>query len=144
MIIAPFFKCSRSSISFMIIFLQETSEHQDVVLATFETSAKELLFPYPQLRGPYCAGVDVDLLMEPTKDFPGIISPKIEASTRTNIDETRHPDLDQVHDSAQVVSLSPPPLHKHPHLRGRSQSREARQEDRDVFAWRKVCHNEQR
>ena len=59
------------------MFWQETADHQDVVLATFETSARELLFPYPQLRGPYCAGVDVDLLMEPTKDFPGIISPKV-------------------------------------------------------------------
>ena len=57
--------------------LQETSDQHDTVLATFETSAKELLFPYPQLRGPYCAGVDVDLLMEPTNDFPGIISPKV-------------------------------------------------------------------
>ena len=47
------------------------------MLSTFETSAKELLFPYPQLRGPYCAGVDVDLLMEPSQDFPGIISPKV-------------------------------------------------------------------
>ena len=56
---------------------QETSDHSDVVLATFETSARELLFPYPQLRGPYCAGVDVDLLMEPSQDFPGIISPKV-------------------------------------------------------------------
>ena len=59
---------------------QETSEKSDVVLATFETSALELLFPYPQLRGPYCAGVDVDLLMEPTRDFPGIISPKVVSS----------------------------------------------------------------
>ena len=59
------------------VFCQETADHQDVVLATFETSARELLFPYPQLRGPYCSGVDVDLLMEPTKDFPGIISPKV-------------------------------------------------------------------
>ena len=57
--------------------MQETSDHSDVVLATFETSALELLFPYPQLRGPYCAGVDVDLLMEPTRDFPGIIAPKV-------------------------------------------------------------------
>ena len=68
-----------------------------------------------------------------------IIEFQIEASTRTNIDETRHPDLDQVHDSAHVVSVSPPPIHKHPHLRqSRSHSREARPEDRDVFAWRKV------
>ena len=58
--------------------MQETSEHKDTVLATFETSAKELLFPFPQLRGPYGAGVDVDLLMEPSHDFPGIISPKVQ------------------------------------------------------------------
>ena len=62
------------------MFCQETADHQDVVLATFETSARELLFPYPQLRGPYCSGVDVDLLMEPTKDFPGIISPKVSSN----------------------------------------------------------------
>ena len=48
-----------------------------MVVATFETSALELLFPFPSLRGPYCAGVDVDLLMEPTKEFPGIIAPKV-------------------------------------------------------------------
>lgn len=47
------------------------------VLATFETSAAEFLFPYPQLRPTYTSGVDVDLLMEPTRDFPGIISPKV-------------------------------------------------------------------
>ena len=57
--------------------LQEAADRPPAVLATFETSALELLFPYPQLRGPYCAGVDVDLLMEPTKEFPGIISPKV-------------------------------------------------------------------
>ena len=50
------------------------------VLATFETSAVEFLFPYPQLRPTYTSGVDVDLLMEPTRDFPGIISPKVCAS----------------------------------------------------------------
>ena len=50
------------------------------VLATFETSAVEFLFPYPQLRPTYTSGVDVDLLMEPTRDFPGIISPKVSIS----------------------------------------------------------------
>ena len=68
--------------TFLTIFSQETSDHSDVVLATFETSALELLFPYPQLRGPYCAGVDVDLLMEPTKEFPGIIAPKVGSSNK--------------------------------------------------------------
>ena len=38
--------------------------------------------------------------------------PKIEASTRTNIDETRHPELDLGHDSAHVVTSSPPPIHR--------------------------------
>ena len=48
-----------------------------VVLATFETSGNEFLFPYPQLRPTYTSGVDVDLLMEPTRDFPGVIAPKV-------------------------------------------------------------------
>ena len=38
--------------------------------------------------------------------------PQIEASTRTNIDETRHPELDLGHDSARVVTSSPPPIHR--------------------------------
>ena len=64
-----------------IELLQETGpdphHHHPVVLATFETSGLEFLFPYPQLRPTYNSGVDVDLLMEPTRDFPGIISPKV-------------------------------------------------------------------
>jgi hypothetical protein len=61
--------------------LQELSPGHSVVLATFETSAIEFLFPFPQLRPTYTSGVDVDLLMEPTRDFPGIISPKVRPST---------------------------------------------------------------
>ena len=38
-----------------------------------------------QLRGPYCSGVDVDLLMEPSQDFPGIISPKVGYFVTTHI-----------------------------------------------------------
>ena len=64
--------------------LQEAGDKPNVVVATFETSALELLFPFPQLRGPYCAGVDVDLLMEPTRDFPGIIAPKVIINKKRN------------------------------------------------------------
>ena len=64
--------------------LQEAGDKPNVVVATFETSALELLFPFPQLRGPYCAGVDVDLLMEPTRDFPGIIAPKVITNKKRN------------------------------------------------------------
>ena len=46
------------------------------MLATFESSAFEFLFPYLD-KDPHPNVVDVDLLMEPTKDFPGIISPKV-------------------------------------------------------------------
>ena len=48
-----------------------------LVLATFETSGLDFLFPYPQLRPTYNSGVDVDLLMDPTREFPGVISPKV-------------------------------------------------------------------
>ena len=45
----------------------------------------------------------------------------------------------QAHDSAHVVSCSPPPIHKHPHLAPRSEAaRNSSCEDRDLFAWRKV------
>ncbi|XP_046743242.1 spermatogenesis-associated protein 6 isoform X2 [Diprion similis] len=57
-----------------------------VILATFETNLVDLLYPAPCFKG-LLAGVDVDLLMEPTKYFPGILAPKIEISTRTVIEE---------------------------------------------------------
>ncbi|XP_071525062.1 uncharacterized protein [Panulirus ornatus] len=67
---------------------EETSG--ETVLAVFESSVRDLLFPRPAERLSY-SGVDLDLLMEPTRDFPGIISPKIEVSTRTSVSETRTP-----------------------------------------------------
>ena len=50
--------------------------------------------------------------------------------------------MDAGQDSAHVVSLSPPPLHKHPHLRHRSRDRNTGlSDDKEVFAWRKVGGN---
>ena len=50
--------------------------------------------------------------------------------------------MDAGQDSAHVVSLSPPPIHKHPHLRHRSRDRNtAESDDKEVFAWRKVGGN---
>ncbi|KAJ9587587.1 hypothetical protein L9F63_018969, partial [Diploptera punctata] len=60
---------------------------QGTVLATFETSLLQLLYPSPCLRKGLIAGVDVNLLMEPTRCFPGILAPKIEVSTKTTIEE---------------------------------------------------------
>ncbi|XP_033211394.1 uncharacterized protein LOC117169235 isoform X2 [Belonocnema kinseyi] len=57
-----------------------------VILGTFETNLADLLYPSPCFKG-LLAGVDVDLLMEPTKFFPGILAPKIEVSTKTVVEE---------------------------------------------------------
>ncbi|XP_043250028.1 uncharacterized protein LOC122396019 [Colletes gigas] len=60
--------------------------NQVIVLATFETNLSDVLYPVSHYKG-LMPGVDVDLLMDPTKYFPGIIAPKIEISTKTVIEE---------------------------------------------------------
>ncbi|XP_043529866.1 spermatogenesis-associated protein 6 isoform X1 [Frieseomelitta varia] len=60
--------------------------NQPVLLATFQTNLTDLLYPVTQCRR-LLPGVDVDLLMDPSKYFPGIIAPKIEISTNTVIEE---------------------------------------------------------
>ncbi|CAK9832002.1 Spermatogenesis associated 6-like protein [Anthophora retusa] len=58
-----------------------------ILLATFETSLADVLYPPVTHCERLLAGVDVDLLMDPSKYFPGIIAPKIEISTKTVIEE---------------------------------------------------------
>lgn len=53
-----------------------TSSTLSIVLATFETSLVDLLYPTPSFKG-LVAGTDINLLMEPTVHFP------------VSIDETR-------------------------------------------------------
>ena len=48
--------------------VQEESSGESV-LAVFESSVRDLLFPSPVERLSY-SGMDLDLLMEPTRDFP--------------------------------------------------------------------------
>ncbi|XP_015430253.1 PREDICTED: uncharacterized protein LOC107186826 [Dufourea novaeangliae] len=60
--------------------------NRTIVLATFETNLADVLFPVLPYKHSL-AGITVDLLMDPTKRFPGIIAPKIEISTRTVIEE---------------------------------------------------------
>ncbi|CAL1681339.1 unnamed protein product [Lasius platythorax] len=62
------------------------AHRRGITLATFEINLADLLYPAPCFKG-LLAGVDVDLLMEPTKCFPGIIAPKIEVSTKTIVEE---------------------------------------------------------
>ncbi|XP_012220626.2 spermatogenesis-associated protein 6 [Linepithema humile] len=63
-----------------------TPGDRGIIMATFETNLADLLYPTSYFKG-LLAGVDVDLLMEPTKCFPGIIAPKIEVSTKTVVEE---------------------------------------------------------
>lgn len=46
-----------------------TPVSRGIILATFEINLADLLYPAPCFKG-LLAGVDVDLLMEPTKYFP--------------------------------------------------------------------------
>lgn len=55
------------------------------VLATFQTTLGELL--YPESKVPSLGNAEVDLLMEPMKNFPGILAPKIEVGTKTTIQD---------------------------------------------------------
>ncbi|XP_023708456.1 spermatogenesis-associated protein 6 isoform X2 [Cryptotermes secundus] len=66
--------------------LIQSSGGSGAVLASFETTVLELLYPSPCVKG-LIAGVDIDLLMEPRKCFPGILGPKIKVSTKTTIEE---------------------------------------------------------
>lgn len=70
----------------LIQWASPTASHRGIVLATFETNLADLLYPTPCFKG-LLAGVDIDLLMEPSKCFPGIIAPKIEVSTKTIVEE---------------------------------------------------------
>ncbi|XP_032679630.1 spermatogenesis-associated protein 6 [Odontomachus brunneus] len=67
-----------------------TMTGRGITLATFETNLADLLYPAPCFKG-LLAGVDIDLLMETTKCFPGIIAPKIEVSTKTVVEEVLSP-----------------------------------------------------
>ncbi|KAG7214173.1 hypothetical protein KM043_001521 [Ampulex compressa] len=99
-----------------------------IVLASFETNLVDLLYPSSSFKG-LPVGLDVDLLMEPGKHFPGIIAPKIEISTRTIIEE--------VASSAQTYIVDPKMLSSQKHPQGcRSAGALIRQ--------RGVCHGRER
>lgn len=61
------------------------SRDEGCVLATFQTTLDDLLYP-TSFRGTV-AGKETDLLMVPTSLFPGTIVPKLEILTKTTIEE---------------------------------------------------------
>ncbi|XP_066256785.1 uncharacterized protein [Euwallacea similis] len=72
-------------------FIQWKSCEEGVILASFQTTLDDLLYPTRPIDR---QSTEVDLLMEPTKLFPGTISPKLELRTRTTIQEITVPDQD--------------------------------------------------
>ncbi|XP_022910273.1 uncharacterized protein [Onthophagus taurus] len=68
-----------------IELIQWQNTDEGIVLSTFQTNLSELL--YPSTFENSKAGIDIDLLMEPERSFPGVIAPKIEVSTKTIIED---------------------------------------------------------
>ncbi|KAJ8666842.1 hypothetical protein QAD02_008504 [Eretmocerus hayati] len=110
--------------------------NKNVSLASFETNLADLLYPEPCFKG-LLAGVDVDLLMEPSKLFPGILSPKIEISTRTTVEEAAGSDFrpsgGRIINPKLVNSLNQPCVHRRnePPANG-------------IIRQKKVCHSRQK
>lgn len=107
-----------------------------IVLATFEINLADLLYPAPCFKG-LLAGVDVDLLMEPTKCFPGIIAPKIEVSTKTVVEEIGLSSYDTSTSKRYVVN---------PKMINSKQTTcgEKRRSIKGIIRQRKVCHTKPR
>ncbi|CAL7952512.1 unnamed protein product [Xylocopa violacea] len=106
--------------------------NQAILLATFETSLADLLYPVTCCKR-LLAGLDVDLLMDPSKYFPGIIAPKIEVSTKTVIEEVKtsyRPTIDGtcVINPKMIDSKRKPPTHRKRPVKG-------------IIRQQRVCHN---
>ncbi|XP_011494781.1 PREDICTED: uncharacterized protein LOC105359790 [Ceratosolen solmsi marchali] len=127
-------KLSEEYISVELI--QWSTLNKNICLATFEANLVDVLYPVPCFKG-LLAGVDIDLLMEPTKFFPGILSPKLEISTRTTIEEFS--DVDSSAVEAHIInpktinSMNPFCVHK----------KKALLSNRQLIRQKKVCHTGQ-
>ncbi|XP_052240397.1 spermatogenesis-associated protein 6-like isoform X3 [Dreissena polymorpha] len=90
----------------VIIELLQYSDYSDgaVRLASFSTSAREFLFPYPSLCPSYTSSCR-EVLLSRTIAFPGI-SPKLEFTTGTVIKESRSPELDALEDALEEEKIA--------------------------------------
>ncbi|XP_050342901.1 spermatogenesis-associated protein 6 isoform X1 [Nymphalis io] len=66
----------------LVQWCDDCSTDDCVILAQYLGALNDVLFP-PNM----CSADGVDLLMRRSKDFPGILSPKIEIATKVRIDE---------------------------------------------------------
>ncbi|XP_076278776.1 uncharacterized protein LOC143208317 isoform X2 [Lasioglossum baleicum] len=103
-----------------------------VALATFETNLADVLYPLSRCKC-LLPGVDVDLLMDPTRSFPGIIAPKIEISTRTVIEEVLGV-LDGWSDEASEIDSTMT-------ISKRTLSAPRRRPTKGIIRQKRVCHS---
>ncbi|PZC79254.1 hypothetical protein B5X24_HaOG216520 [Helicoverpa armigera] len=66
----------------LVQWCSECGSNESTILAQYLGSLNDVLFP-PNM----CSNEGVDLLMRRSKEFPGILSPKIEIATKVRIDE---------------------------------------------------------
>ncbi|XP_038210251.1 spermatogenesis-associated protein 6 [Zerene cesonia] len=66
----------------LVQWCEDCARNECVILAQYLGALNDVLFP-PNM----CSTDGVDLLMRRSKEFPGILSPKIEISTKVRIDE---------------------------------------------------------
>ncbi|XP_076643147.1 uncharacterized protein LOC143353584 isoform X2 [Halictus rubicundus] len=103
-----------------------------VALATFETNLADVLYPVSRCKR-LLPGVDVDLLMDPTRSFPGIIAPKIEISTRTVIEEVLGVFDGWSDEAAEIDSITT--------ISKRTLSAQRRRPTKGIIRQKRVCHS---
>ncbi|XP_060531832.1 spermatogenesis-associated protein 6 [Cylas formicarius] len=85
--------------------------NEGYILAFFYTTLDDLL--YPSAFRTYTSGTNLDLLMEPTKLFPGTISPKLELCTKTTIEEI-FSEANGLEKSSTLTLIGPQAKRNHP------------------------------
>ncbi|XP_052777261.1 spermatogenesis associated 6-like protein isoform X6 [Mya arenaria] len=90
----------------VVVELLQYSDYSNgaIRLASFSTSAREFLFPYPSLCPSYTSD-SREILLSRTIAWPGI-SPKLEFTTKTVIKESRSPELDALEDALEEERLA--------------------------------------
>ncbi|XP_045157509.2 spermatogenesis-associated protein 6-like isoform X9 [Mercenaria mercenaria] len=102
----------------VVIELLQYSDYSDgaIRLASYSTSARDFLFPYPSLCPSYTSACR-EILLSRTIAWPGI-SPKLEFTTKTVIKESQSPELDALEDALEEEKLA-----RRARSRSRSRSR---------------------
>ncbi|XP_075236209.1 uncharacterized protein LOC142333153 isoform X2 [Lycorma delicatula] len=100
------------------------------VLAQFKSPLIDVFYPNSSDRG-LNAGVDLELLFTPTPSFPGILSPKVEVSTRVIIEEVIN--YPSAHEDSWIIN---------PVVVTSKKLERSRSDESNVIRQRPVCHSD--